>query len=182
MRALVLYESMFGNTHAIASSIADGLATGLDVTLTEISDAPRGLPDDVDVLVVGGPTHAFGLSRPSTRQDAAQQAGRDPDEVESGLREWLAGLGPVDRSVPAAAFDTRVRRPRVPGSAAHRAAAKLRRLGFATLDGPTTFWVGGTSGPILDGELERARQWGEQLAAGIASPHRSGAGHEPRQD
>jgi hypothetical protein len=69
--------------------------------------------------------------------------------------------------VTAAAFDTRVRRPRLPGSAARRAAARLRRLGFAILRDPITFWVGATPGPLLPDELERAYRWGEQLAAWV---------------
>jgi flavodoxin len=32
MRALVVYESMYGNTHAVAVSIAAGLSTRHDVT------------------------------------------------------------------------------------------------------------------------------------------------------
>ena len=67
MRALVVYESMFGNTEAVARAVADGLAEMHDVDLREVSQAPIAVIARVDLIVVGGPTHAFSLSRPATR-------------------------------------------------------------------------------------------------------------------
>ena len=72
MKVLVVYESMFGNTKAIAEAIGEALAA----EVVEVSDAPDVLPDDVGLLVVGAPTHAFSLSRPATRQSAAGGGGR----------------------------------------------------------------------------------------------------------
>ena len=120
-RALVVYESMFGNTEAIAHAIAEGLSSQLSVELVEVSAAPTTLRD-VDLLVAGGPTHAFGLSRRSTRESAREQA---PDGLVSsgnGLREWLDAVHDDAATTLTATFDTRVNRPRVPGSAARAAA------------------------------------------------------------
>jgi flavorubredoxin len=83
-RALVVFESMFGNTEAIAHAVADGLRSTMDVDVVEVGAAPASPADDVDLLVVGGPTHAFGLTRPSTRQDAARQAGHAVGRAGSG--------------------------------------------------------------------------------------------------
>src|SRR5205085_654645 len=83
-RAVVVYESMFGNTRTIARAVADGLAGFLPVDLVEVADAPAAVAGDVGLLVVGGPTHAFGLTRPDTRRTALQQAGRDPSANRSG--------------------------------------------------------------------------------------------------
>jgi hypothetical protein len=162
MRALVVYESMFGNTEAVARAIADGLATWAEVTIHEIRSAPEAVDADVDLLVVGGPTHAFGLSRDSTRQDAATKGGDAEAGAGIGLREWIEGLEPAP-GVSVATFDTRIHRPRVPGSAARAARKRLRARGFPALDPPTTFWVDGTSGPLVDGEEDRARRWGAEL-------------------
>jgi hypothetical protein len=167
VQALVVYESVFGNTRQVAEAVARGLTGALPATLVEVTAAPATLPDDLDLLVVGGPTHALGMSRPTTRRDGAEQAGRDYDADAIGIREWIEGLAPA-RGTAAATFDTRVRRPRVPGSAAHRAAARLRRLGFRMLGSPTTFWVDGVPGPLLADELDRARRWGEELGARFA--------------
>jgi flavodoxin len=70
MRALIVVESWFGNTRAIAGAVAEGLGGFMTVDVTEIGDAPARVAPDVDLVVVGGPTHAFGMSRPSTRRPA----------------------------------------------------------------------------------------------------------------
>jgi hypothetical protein len=74
--------------------------------------------------------------------------------------------------VAVAAFDTRISRPRLPGSAAAAAEKRLRRLGFRVLARFQSFFVEGTTGPLARGELERARRWGEELAVelGAARP------------
>ncbi|GGL13977.1 flavodoxin family protein [Planomonospora parontospora] len=173
MRALVVFESMFGNTQAIAEAVADGLATHMRVDLIEVGDAPATVPGDVDLLVVGAPTHAFGMSRPATRQSAAQQTPAGLVSKGRGLREWLATLDDHVPAVAAAAFDTRVKNPWVPGSARHGADKRLRRKGFAILSGSQSFYVSGTPGPLLEGETDRARYWGTALAtARQANAHR----------
>jgi hypothetical protein len=115
MKALVVVESVFGNTRQVADAIARGLARRMDVTTVDVTTAP-GDPRGVDLMVVGGPTHAFGMTRPSTRRSAAEQPGAAPAS-ETGLREWLDAL-PAGRGLAVAAFDTRVDHPRLPGSAA----------------------------------------------------------------
>jgi Flavodoxin len=161
-RALVVYESMFGNTEAIARAIAGGLSAGSEVRVTDVVGAPPNLAE-FDLLVVGAPTHAFGLSRPQTRSDAGKRGARADAAQGRGVREWLAAIDSDSvAATTAATFDTRVRRPRLPGSAARAARRRLHRLGFCVLPA-RSFWVTGTPGPLADGELERARRWGEQL-------------------
>jgi hypothetical protein len=172
VRALVVFESMFGNTEVIARAVADGLCPVLDVDVVEAGSAPSAL-GDVALLVVGGPTHAFGMSRPSTRQDARQRArGRVVSEGQ-GLREWLADLQPATHAVRAAAFDTRIDKPRVPGSAARGAERRLRRLGFVVAADAESFFVTDVAGPLLHGEVERAQRWGADLATPLGTSTRS---------
>jgi len=167
MDALVVFESMFGNTKAVAEAIADGLSAGIAVELLDVDAAPVSIDTHVGLLVVGGPTHAFGLSRPRTRDDAARQAGRAPVAAGIGLREWIAMLVSAPPGLAVACFDTRSRRPRLPGSAARAAAKRLQRRGFTLAALPESFWVTGTKGPLVDGELERGRLWGEKLLAAV---------------
>lgn len=167
-RALVVYESMFGNTETIAEAVAEGLSTGFDVEAVEAGAALTIIDEAVDLLVVGGPTHAFGMSRPATRQDAARQAEHNVVSSGIGLREWLADVRPESRSTLAAAFDTRVEKPRVPGSAARAAERRLRRLGYRILAPAESFYVVGVAGPLGKGEAERARRWGADLGAAFA--------------
>jgi hypothetical protein len=162
-RVLVVYESMFGNTRDIANAVAEGLADAGAVDVVEVGAAPAALPEHVDLLVVGALTHVFGLSRPATRKSAADQAVEEVVSTGIGLREWLEGLKP-DQAVAVCAFDTRVK-SLLPGSAARRALGTLRGLGFPMLLRSESFFVTGTPGPLKDGELDRARQWGAKLAA-----------------
>jgi hypothetical protein len=161
MRALVVYESMFGNTAEIARVIADGIADRFDVTLAEVHDMPA--LSGVDLLVVGAPTHAFGLSRPATRADAVRQGARAGAQ-EHGLREFL-DAAPKLPGMAAAAFDTKVRVRFMSGSAARKALKHLRGLGCRAVVPAENFLVGGTTGPLLEGELERARRWAVDVAA-----------------
>jgi hypothetical protein len=166
-RALVVYESTFGNTEVIARAIAEGLSLQLAVELVEVSAAPTTLRD-VDLLVAGGPTHAFGLSRRSTRASAREKANAGLVSPGDGLREWLDTVHDDAATTLTATFDTRVNRPPVPGSAARAASRRLRRIGFHRADGPKSFYVTGMIGPLVDGETERARRWGRQLGSSLA--------------
>ena len=168
MKTVIVYESMFGNTEQLARRIADGLAQQGNHTI--VTDVREAGPDDLaasDLVVVGAPTHAFSLSRQSTREDAVRQ-GAEPSRAAFGVREWLNTLDsafPVAATRPRVAiFDTRVEKVRrLPGSAARRAARLLRAHGFEVLDVPTSFYVADLKGPLKSGELDRARDWGARL-------------------
>lgn len=163
MNALVVYESLWGNTEQIARSIADGLSTQLSVRVVEVSEAPATVPEDIRLLVIGGPTHAFSMTRPATRKDAFTQGATQGSETR-GIREWIDGLAKRGPGVQVATFDTRVEKARrLPGSAAKKSAQMIRKLGFALLTKPESFWVVGTDGPLVDGELVRAKSWGYRL-------------------
>jgi hypothetical protein len=156
--ALVIVESAFGNTRKIAAAVAEGL--GERTELISVDLAPAVLPGSVRLLVVGGPTHAFGMSTPSSRGSAARQGAA----VTRGIREWITELR-VEPTCNVATFDTRqTSMRRLPGSAARRAAKALQRKGFPAVGQPQNFYVSGTAGPLVDGELDRARAWGEQLS------------------
>ncbi len=162
MSTLVVYESMWGNTRTVAEAVADGL--GDAVRAVPVADAPVPVPGDVDLLVVGGPTHAFSLTRPSTRRDAVAKGAPD-GPTERGVREWLAQLNPSEHR-EVATFDTRVGSVRhLPGSAAKAAGKEVRRRHLGRLIATRSFYVDDMAGPLLPGEVERARQWGEELAA-----------------
>jgi len=166
MRALVVFESMFGNTETIARAIADGLSSAMPVDVVDVATRPH-MEADVDLLVVGAPTHAFGMTRPNTRADAVRQGGMSAT-AEIGIREWLDELTPTGpAAATAAAFDTRIKKRFIPGSAARGAAGLLRGHGFRLVAPPESFRVTGTPGPLTDGEEDRARDWGRALADSV---------------
>jgi hypothetical protein len=162
-RALIVYESMFGNTEKVAAAIRDGLSTVIDTDLVRVDQASGRIPMDVRLLVVGGPTHAFSMSRASTRTDAVKQ-GDVVMPAETGIREWLGALPDRTTQTLSATFDTRITKVRrLPGSAAKSAAKILRRRDLHAIVPPESFFVDDTTGPIGEQELARARQWGETL-------------------
>ncbi|MFQ6399162.1 flavodoxin family protein [Nocardia sp. KC 131] len=164
MRARVVYESMFGNTAAIAEAIAQGLAEHASVEILTVVAAAEVPAQPVDLLFVGGPTHALGLSRTRTRRDAETRTDA-PVVVDIGIREWLDAAFPPAPGARAVAFGTRIARPSwLPGSAARGAGRRLRRLGYELADKPMDFLVDGMLGPLTKGELERAHAWAERLA------------------
>lgn len=165
MRALIVYESLWGNTAQIARAVADELAKTMTVEVVDSDAAPLTV-DGYDLIAVGGPTHAFSMTRPATRRGAVEQNGA-PRAPSRGIREWLEELRPVARHVRAVAFDTRVNTPRLPGSAAKAARHELRSLGFDVGTKAKTFRVHGYEGPLIDGELERAAKWARALQADV---------------
>ncbi len=162
--ALVVYESMFGNTALIAEAIGEGLRDHFAIVeVVSVTVAPEAV-DDIDLLVVGAPTHAFGMPRPKTR-DAARKGGAT-EAPERGVREWLATLPRPPHPIAAAAFDTHVRRPRL-GSARRPIDRRLRHRGFRTT-APISFTVTGTPGPLADGQLDAARRWAATVVPAMA--------------
>lgn len=170
MTTLVVYESVFGNTRLIAEAIAEGLggpARAVPVQQAQVDDS-------LELLVVGGPTHMHGLTTRHSRHLAAEGAREDRQEhhlepfadAEPGLRTWLADL-PAGAGRAAAAFDTRAGRPEwITGAASHGIARRLRTRGYA-VTADESFLVSESEGPLAEGELQRARAWGAQLAAEV---------------
>lgn len=156
MKALVVYDSKFGNTKVVAREIAQGLG-GADVLFC--GDVRERELEGVDLLVVGGPTQGHGLS---------------PD-----LRTFLDRLAAERvRGMRFATFDTRLTWPRfLAGSAAAQAAKRLTKKGAQMLVGPESFMVKESKGPLLDEELSRAKEWAMQVgtAAGLFEPEMAGA-------
>jgi len=169
VKVVIVFESMFGNTAALAGEVMAGLAdadAGADIALADVAAAPGQVLLGCDLVVLAAPTHALTLSRPESRAEAVAQ-GADPAHASTGLREWLTTLEvsmPVESQRPVVAvFDTRVSKARhLPGSAARSVARALRKSGFDVLD-RQSFYVDGTTGPLSPGEQARAREWGRGL-------------------
>ena len=169
MTALVVYESMYGNTHAVAEAVAQGLAPDVAARVVPVEQADAVTVGGVDVVVVGGPTHAHGLSRPSTRTAAIEAAAKpgselevDPDAEGPGLRSWFDELS-VDLH-HAAAFDTRMHGPALFTGRASKGIAKgLAAHGATLVVEPESFLVT-KQNELLPEEIDHARAWGAKLA------------------
>ncbi len=167
MNALVVYESLYGNTRKVADAIADGLRDAAHVDVVAVSDAAPTSLASTDMLVVGGPTHIHGLtstlSRKGARDDAVKKGLPEPDLAGPPLREWFDDIQRPQQPREAAAFDTRIGKPKLlTGSAASGIARRLRGHGYHVV-AEESFIVDDTAGPLHEGELERARAWGRAL-------------------
>ena len=153
MHALVVYDSQFGNTERIAAAIADTLRTTGEVWLAHVDSAHPLDLEGVDLLMLGCPTQGW-------RPTVAMQA-------------LLANLTPQQLHGRAVAcFDTRFQKPRwMTGSAARRMAGSLRHMGITLLAPPESFYVEGTEGPLVTGELSRAAVWARTLLNRLEAPH-----------
>jgi hypothetical protein len=180
MRAVVVYESMYGNTHQVADAIGAGLGTVFDIRVVPASEASAAVLAGADLVVVGGPTHAHGMSRAATRKAAVEAADKpasplkiEPDALIPGLRDWFGSLGHY--SAKAAAFDTRIHGPAMlTGRASKGVTRLLGAHGFDVVAEPESFLV--TEQDRLEPqEIARAREWGTRLAASIVPSPAQGA-------
>lgn len=167
MRAVVVYESMYGNTHEVAEAIAVGLGESCDAVAIAANRATAEAIADSSLVVVGGPTHAHGMSRPTTRASAVNQAAdleMDPDAAGDGVREWLTSVAPA-AGRRGAAFDTRVdMSPVLTGRASKGIAKALGHHGYELIAEPESFLVDKHT-ELEHGEAARATEWGRHLAA-----------------
>ena len=173
MKIAVVYESIYGNTAAVAQAVAEGLRTLGEVDVRAVGDESV----EADLLVVGAPTHAHGLPSSMTRkaiETAAEEAQAKGNRLDyqptAGIRRFLGGLPQADGAA-VACFDTRFDKSRIlTGSAAKTMARKLGHRGYRIVAEPESFFVLDSEGPLKEGELDRASQWGASLgtAAGVS--------------
>ena len=151
MKSVVYYASHSGNTERAASVIADALRTHGPVELLNVSDGPGAISDEVDLVVVGGPTEGHGMI-----PEMVEFLDRLPDRA-------LAGRA-------AAAFDTRLNWPRwASGSAAAGIRQRLETAG-ARDPVPMESFIVSMKPEISDRELERAGAWAASLASRLMAP------------
>lgn len=161
MSALIITESLFGNTLAVATAIAHGIAElngPGSARVVHASDAPLDLPGSVELVVIGAPTHTNSLPDVRTRATAVTEGGRS---AAIGIREWVE-LAHIPAGATVATFDTALSAQARLGHAAAVVSSALTGRGIPAHTGPS-FWVTGMEGPLADGELQRATSWGREL-------------------
>lgn len=159
MKAIVVYESHWGNTAAVARAIAEGIGPGARAlsTAEAAGDALAG----VDLIVAGAPLLGFSLPTETMVKGLANEKAPEPADLSHpSMRSWLEGLPEGNARV--AAFETRIWWS--PGSAAKAILNLLEKAGYRPVARPQRFMVTGRYGPLKDGELERAKAWGAELS------------------
>ena len=161
MKAVVVYESFWGNTAAIAHAIAEGI--GPDVAALTTSEATGEAIAGAELIVAGAPVLGFNLTTEPMRENLRTSPGdapKPPDLSHPSMRDWLAEL-PKGRG-RAAAFETRLWWS--PGGATGKILSGLAAAGYTALTRAGRFIVKGAYGPLKEGELDCARQCGAELA------------------
>ncbi|MCL7454701.1 MAG: flavodoxin domain-containing protein [Anaerolineae bacterium] len=158
MKAMVVYDSQYGNTAKVAQTIGQALEGSAEVTVVKVGTVDPEQLRGLDLLVVGSPTQKF------------SPTGATKDFLKSIPRGALDG-------VRIAAFDTRFTPEEIEkvgilaffvrlfGYAAEPMASRLQKKGGNLVAPPQWFYVAGTEGPLLEGELERAAEWATEIAA-----------------
>ena len=167
MHAIVVYESVWGNTAAVARAIAEGL--GPDIRAYPTDEVPREALESADLIVAGAPVFGFSLPTENMRERILRDeadAATPPDLSHPSLRSWLDAL-PIGHG-RSAAFETRIWWS--PRGATGTIEKRLNRLGYPPVARGERFIVRDKYGPLREGELERARDWGRELrrTAGFA--------------
>lgn len=149
MKSLVVYVTHKGNTRTVAEAIGAALREHGTAEVLPAEEAPSAVGPDVDLILVGGPTEGHTMT---------------PEQ-----RAYLDRIdATVIRGRAVAAFDTRLKWPRLlSGSAADAAAERLAALG-ARVVGPQGSFLVSTAPELLPGELERASAWANEIAAEVA--------------
>jgi flavodoxin len=147
MKALVVYDSTYGNTEKIAKAIG-GAITG-DVKVLRAGEVNPAELNSYDLLVIGSPTYG-GRPMPSM----LELLNKIPESSIKGKN--------------VAAFDTRLTSKivKIFGFAAGRIANSLKDKGGNLVVPAEGFFVTVKEGPLKEGELERAANWAKELAKG----------------
>ena len=144
MKALIVYDSAYGNTKKIAKSMGSAI-TG-DVKVLSTGEVNPSELESIDLLIVGSPTYG---GRPTPP-----------------MRDFLNKVSePAIKGINVAAFDTRFSTilVRIFGYAAGKIAGSLETKGGILTSSPEGFFVKGTKGPLKEGELERAASWAKEI-------------------
>jgi flavodoxin I len=149
MRALVIYDSVYGNTEKVARAIADAVTRLVEVKVLRAGEANPAELASIDLLIVGSPVHG----------------GRPTPSVQDFLNKVDQ---PSLKGIKVAVFDTRAtsKFAKIFGNAAGRMAGQLTKKGSVLVVSPEGFFVTGTKGPLREGELERAAAWAKGILEG----------------
>jgi hypothetical protein len=162
VKAVVVYESLWGNTAAVARAIAEGIGPGASALST--GEAVGAAIEGADLIVGGAPLLGFNLPTEEMRATIGKgTAGPAPDLTHASMRSWLENL--PDGNGRCCGFETRIWWS--PGSSAKKISEELSAKGYSAAGRDEKFIVTGKYGPLKDGELDRARRWGASLAESL---------------
>ncbi len=146
MKALIICDSLFGNTEKVGRALASGLKTGgVDVDCAKAAETDVGSLRAYDMLVIGGPTHKRGLS--------------------DVMKAFAKRLNDVDLTdIKGFAFDTKQEPSFLTGSAGKRIEQAMNRRRMREVKPHVSAIVLGREGPLAEGMAAQFEQIGSELA------------------
>ena len=144
-KALIIYDTKFGNTEKIAKALASGMnEQGINAECIHVENVQMDTLHEYNLLAIGGPTHGFGMSKP--------------------IKEFFKTLEKIDlREKNGFAFDTK-NPPRYWGSAAKGIEKRLAKLGINIVRPRSSAFVKGLKGPLHENAEETFRKIGVEIA------------------
>jgi flavodoxin len=145
-KAIVIYESMFGNTKRAAEAIVEGMkGAGAEASLSTPKELDPNQLTDFDAIIVGSPNHMGGAT--------------------SGIKKFIDKLGKLKlEGKLVAVFDTYV------GREYEKAMKKMEKQignkapGLKLTSPGLSIRVEGVRGPIEEGELSKCKEFGVIIA------------------
>ena len=144
--AIVIYDSVYGNTEKVARALAEGLekSGSVKVTLSRTIDTDVAKLSEYDIALVGAPTHAWNASEP--------------------MHKFLDKIGEsVLKGKKAFAFDTKMK-SRLAGSGAKHIEERLTKLGAEIVKERMSGIVKGREGPLEEGTENKFTSIGLEIA------------------
>ncbi len=147
MKALIVYDSVYGNTEKIARAVAGAITPFGEVKVLRAGEVNPSEFGSIDLLIIGSPT----------------QGGKPTPAIQEFLSKIPAN---ALKNINVASFDTRVKMfvAKLFGYAAGHIADSLKGKGGYLVAPPEGFIVKGNEGPLKPGELERTADWAKRIA------------------
>lgn len=147
MKAIVIFDSHYGNTKLIAETVAKKL--GDNVPHISVKDIKASDINEYELLVVGCPIVSWG----PTKKIAKFLNSLNPDKL---------------KSMSVTAFDTRVK-TFICGVFVNKIGKALAKTGANLIVPPMEFYVKKNQPILLDGELEKAENWATSIKSKLYS-------------
>ena len=147
-KAIVIYESKYGNTKLVAEMIGEQInqVSGMEAVLTEVSKVDIKQIDGFDTILVGSPNHI--------------------DRATRSIRKFIDKLGKLSlEGKQGAVFDTYL------GRDFEKAVKKMEKQirekvpTLKIMSPGLSIKVQGMKGPLVEGELSKCSEFGKKIAA-----------------
>lgn len=155
-KVLIIYESKYGNTRLVAEKIIEGMkqVSGLEAELAEVKKVALDRLARFDAILTGSPNHM----------------GR----ATGSIRKFIDSLGKLNlEGKKIAVFDTYM------GADFERAVKKMEKQikekapQLKLIAPGLSIRVMGTKGPIVEGKLDRSKDFGSKIASLLHTGHNS---------